>query len=57
MSISAEQFETILAALAEKIDSQQLTISLQGYEINNLKAKLEAGEKAKTEKAKEVKGE
>lgn len=52
MSISAEQFETILAALAEKIDSQQLTISLQGYEIETLKTKL-----AEVEKTKEVKGE
>ena len=39
------EFKTVLATMAEKIQSQELTIACQKYEIDDLKAKLEKKEK------------
>lgn len=43
-----EQYEILLAALADKLKEQQTTISLQGYEIERLRRKLAEAEGMET---------
>ncbi len=35
-----EQLETVLAVMADKIQSLEITITMKDYEIENLKAQL-----------------
>ena len=55
MAITEKQYETILSALADKIKSQEETISLQRWKIEKLEKTLEEAEnvgKATPEKIK-----
>ena len=45
-----EQYEILLAALADKLKEQQTTINLQGYEIERLTKKLAEAEGMETPK-------
>lgn len=51
MAIKEKQMETLLAALAEKIESQEITILVKDYEIEKLKKQLAEAEKIIAEKA------
>lgn len=42
--MTEKQYETILAALADKIKEQERTISVQEYQISKLKKALEEAE-------------
>lgn len=44
MAINEKQYETILAALADKIKEQETTILLQNYKIDNLEKALAEAE-------------
>ena len=50
MSMSGEQYEAILKALADKLNEKDREIALKDYEIANLKNALEKAENAKTKK-------
>lgn len=43
--MTESQLNTVLATMAEKIQSLELTIACQKYEIDDLKANLEKKEK------------
>ena len=44
MPINEKQYETILAALADKIKEQETTIAVQNWQIENLKNSLAEAE-------------
>lgn len=44
MSMSGEQYEAILKALADKLNEKDREIALKNYEIGNLKEKVKEAE-------------
>ena len=52
--MTSEQYEILLAALADKVKAQENTICLKDYEIERLKRKLAEAEGMETPKKDEV---